>query len=101
TAVLATTITLREHFHSARIGESVSLFSDTVQERLGQLTGQFLAHSGDPVAAQQQAMVALDHLVRREAYVMAYTDSFFILGCVLLGSIAVMWLADRVVAGGK
>lgn len=101
TAVLATTITWREHFHSARIGESVSLFSDAVQERLGQLGSQFLAGSGDPVAAQQQALTALDHLVRREAYVLAYTDSFFILGCVLLASIAVMWLADRVVAGGK
>jgi DHA2 family multidrug resistance protein len=39
--------------------------------------------------------------VRRESYVMAYTDSFFILGCVLLSSIVVMWTADRVVAGGK
>ncbi len=101
TAVLATTITLREHFHSARIGESVSLFSSAVQEQLGVLTGYFLTHSGDPVAAQQQALVTLDHVVRREAYVMAYADSFFMLGCVLLGSIAVMWMADRVVAGGK
>ena len=101
TAVLATTITWREHFHSARIGESVTLFSDAMQARLAQLGNQFLAHSGDPVAAQQQALTALDHLVRREAYVMAYNDSFFILGCVLLGAIAVMWLADRVVAGGK
>lgn len=101
TAVLATTITMREHFHSARIGESVSLFSGAVQERLDQLTGYFLAHGGDPAAARQQAIAALDHIVRREAYVMAYTDSFFMLGCVLLGSIAVMWMADRVVAGGK
>jgi len=101
TAILATTITLREHFHSARLGESVSLFSGTVQERLEQLTGRFVAQGSDPVSAGQQAMVALDHLVRRESYVMAYNDCFFILGCVLTGSIAVMWLADRVIAGGK
>ena len=101
TAILATTITLREHFHSARIGESVSRFSAAAQERLDQLTGYFLASSGDPVNAQQQAIAALDRLVRRESYVMAYNDCFFILGCVLLASVAVIWLADRVVAAGK
>ncbi len=101
TAVLATAITTREHFHSARIGESVSAFSGEVQARLAQWTDHFIAHAGDPVAAGQQALAALDRVVRREAYVMAYNDCFFMLGCLLLGSIAVMWLADRVVAGSK
>lgn len=101
TAVLASTITVREHFHSMRVGESVSLFSDAVQERLERLTGQALARDSDPINTQQQAFAAIDHLVRRESYVMAYNDSFFILGCVLLASVAVMWMADRVVAGGK
>lgn len=101
TAVLATLITMREHLHSARIGESVSLFSAAAQTRLEQLTDHFLTLSGDPVAAHQQAIMALDHLVRRDAYVMAYNDCFFVLGCVLLGSIAVMWTADKVIANGK
>jgi len=101
TAVLATAITTREHFHSARIGESVSAFSGEVQARLAQWTDHFIAHAGDPVAAGQQALAALDRVVRREAYVMAYNDCFFMLGCLLLGSIAVMWLADRVVAESK
>ena len=101
TAILATTITLREHFHSARIGESVSLFSSATQERLDRLSSYFVMHSGDAVDARRQAIAVLDHLVRRESYVMAYNDCFFILGCVLLVSIAVIWLAERVVAAGK
>lgn len=101
TAILATTITLREHFHSARIGESVTLFSPALSERLSSLTSHFLAQGGDNVDAQQRALTTIDHLVRREAYVMAYNDCFFLLGCVLVASIGLMWTADRVVAGGK
>jgi len=101
TAILATTITLREHFHSARIGESVSLFSNATLDRLGQLGSEFALRSGDASGAHQQAIAVIDHLVRRESYVMAYDDCFFILGCVLLASIAAIWLADRVVAAGK
>lgn len=98
TALLASTITWREHFHSARLGEWVSAFGGATQERLGQLSGRFLSLGSDPVAAQQQAVVALDRIVRREAHVMAYADSFFLLGCVLLGSIVLVFMADRVVA---
>jgi DHA2 family multidrug resistance protein len=75
TAVLASTITWREHFHSARIGESVAVLGGAAQERLSQLAGRFLTHGGDQVVAQQQAVMALDRLVRREAYVMAYADA--------------------------
>ena len=98
TAILASTITWREHFHSARIGESVSVFGAAVHERLAGLAARFQSFSGDPVAAQQQAVAALDRIVRREAHVMAYADSFFLLGCVLLGAIVLLAMADRVVA---
>lgn len=101
TATLATVITVREHFHSARIGESVSLFSTATQERIDQLTGVYLTNGGDIAHASQQAIATVAEIVRRDAYVMAYNDSFFILGAMLLLSIAVIWMADRVVAGGK
>ncbi len=101
TALLATTITLREHFHSARIGEAASLYSGALHVRLEQLTRHFAMRGGDDIAATRQATAVLDNLVRREAYVMAYGDCFFILGCVLLAAIAVMWLTDRVVAANK
>lgn len=99
TAILATTITTREHFHSARIGESVSLFSSATLERLEQMTRYFAMQNGDAAGAYDQAISLLDRIVRRESYVMAYADCFFILGCVLLASTALIWLADRVVAG--
>jgi DHA2 family multidrug resistance protein len=38
--------------------------------------------------------------VRREAYVMAYNDSFWIVGMILVGCIAMVWLADKVKSPG-
>lgn len=101
TALLATTITQREDFHSAQIGLSISDFAHYTRERLEHITQLFNVQSGDTLNASRQAILTLDHLVRREAYVMAYNDCFFILGSVLLAAIAVIWCADRVVAGGK
>jgi DHA2 family multidrug resistance protein len=100
TAILATVITVREQYHSARLGESVSQFSTATQERIAQLTSTYLARGGDLGDATQQAIATVSNVVRREAYVMAYNDAFFILGSVLAAAVVVIWLADRVVAGG-
>nr|WP_181017635.1 DHA2 family efflux MFS transporter permease subunit [Massilia arenosa] len=95
-ALLATQLTNREHFHSAMLGESVSMLSGTTQERIDALTASFMSKGFDPVTAGNKAIAAVDMIVRRESYVMAYNDGFFIVGCILLGCIAVMWFADKV-----
>ncbi|NVK40901.1 MAG: DHA2 family efflux MFS transporter permease subunit [Oceanospirillaceae bacterium] len=98
TAVLSTAITMREHLHFDRIGETVTLYSEATRERIATLTAASLQQSGDPALAAQQALASLQAVVRREAYVMAYSDSFFIIGSVLLAAIGLVWLADRIVA---
>ncbi|MCG2582738.1 DHA2 family efflux MFS transporter permease subunit [Massilia sp. TS11] len=95
-ALLATMLTNREHFHSARLGESVSMLSASTQERLDQLTQGFIANGIDPVTAGQQAIGVIDRIVRREAYVMAYNDGFLVMGSVLFACMAVLWFADKV-----
>lgn len=97
-AVLATTLNMRQHFHSARINEAVTLFSGATRERLDGLTQMFISKGFDPVTAGDQALKAVDGIVRREAYVMAYNDGFLIVGVILLGAIIPMWFADRVVS---
>jgi DHA2 family multidrug resistance protein len=99
-AMLATSLTNREHFHSARLGESVSAYAAPTQERIEQMTQAFIASGIDPATAANQALAALDRIVRREAYVMAYNDGFFIVGVILLGCIAMVWLADKVKSPG-
>jgi DHA2 family multidrug resistance protein len=95
-ALLSTALTNREHFHSARLGESISSYSAATQQRLDQMTGTFVANGIDPVTAGNQALAALDRIVRREAYIMAYNDGFVIMGCVLIGCIGVLWFANKV-----
>jgi DHA2 family multidrug resistance protein len=94
-AMLATMLTNRQHFHSERIGESVSLLSAATQARLDQLTQGFVSAGIDPVQASSQAMAVLDRIVRRESYVMAYNDGFLIMAGVLFACIAVLWFADK------
>ena len=82
-AILGTLLSIREKFHSNRLGEAVSLANPLTRDRIDQLTQLFLARSGDPVVAHNQAIAILDRLVRREASVMAYDDCFFFMGCAL------------------
>ena len=95
-ALLATALTNREHFHSARLGESISSYAAATQQRLDQMTQAFVANGIDPVTAANQALAALDRIVRRESYIMAYNDGFVIMGVVLLGCIVVLWFANKV-----
>jgi len=95
-ALLATALSTREHFHSARLGESITSYSLATQQRLDQMTQAFIGQGFDPVNAADKALKAVDGIVRREAYVMAYNDGFFIVGGILLSCIAILWLSDKV-----
>jgi DHA2 family multidrug resistance protein len=99
-ALLATALTNREHFHSARLGEAVSQYAPATQQRLDQLTQGLMAGGMDPATAANQALAVIDRIVRRESYVMAYNDGFWIIGLVLIGCIAAIWLADKVKSPG-
>ena len=90
-ALLATQLDWREKFHSARIGECVNGFSPATQERLDGFTQHFLSLGADAATASQQALAAVGALVRREAYVMAYGDGFYIVGVVMAAMILLVW----------
>ena len=90
-AALATLVTQREQFHSNRLGESVSLYNPATQERLNQMTQYFVSRGADLSVAKDQAILAIDNIVRREAYVMAFNDCFYFVGiALLLSGIAIL-----------
>lgn len=89
-AALATVLTNREHFHSARIGESVSLFDFRTQERLINATYRLSSGGADAWTASWQSIQVLDRVVRREAFVMAFNDCFYLIGIALLLSAVVI-----------
>ena len=100
TAALATIITKREQFHSNIIGQSVTLSRDEVRQRIEALTNYFMAHGApDQATAQHQAIVAIGKLVKRESLVLAFSDTFAVIGVVLVIAAIVLLFARRGQAG--
>src|SRR5580658_672613 len=86
-ALLATFTTTREHFHFATAADRITRNSPLVQERLAGMA-QHLAAGGESAdAARLQAVASVAGLVRRNAFVMAYSDCFFVIGVILLLSL--------------
>jgi DHA2 family multidrug resistance protein len=80
-AALQTFLTKREQFHSNVLTSSVSLFGEATRARLAELGQYFMAHGlADPGTAGHEAMVAIGRAVRVQASVMAYGDTFLVLG---------------------
>ncbi len=100
-ALLSALLTVRERFHSNRLGEAVSLYNPLTQERLDALTQKFTAAGSDAVTAGQQAIAALDSVVRREATLMAFNDCFRVLGLVLIGATIAAFLCRPVRSGAS
>ena len=100
TAVLATIVTKREQFHSNIIGQSVDLGREEVRNRIAQMTEYFMAHGmTDPTGARHQAIIALGNAVKRQALVMGFSDTFAVLGVVLVAAGVAILLTGKAKAG--
>lgn len=103
-AVLQTLLTKREQFHSNVLTQSVSLFEGATRARIEHLTAYFLSHGiADHAAAWHQAVVAIGRVVRQQAYLMAFGDTFYLLGAGLVVAMAATLLLkkpDHLAAGG-
>jgi DHA2 family multidrug resistance protein len=102
TAMLATIVTKREQFHSNIIGQAVDLGREEVRTRIAELTKYFIAHGvTDPDAARHEAIVALGRLVKQQALVMGFSDTFAVIGIVLvLAGIAILLTGKSKAAPG-
>jgi MFS transporter, DHA2 family, multidrug resistance protein len=97
-ALLSAMLTVRERFHSNRLGEAISRYNPLTRERLGALTDGFMASGSDTFTAGRQAVAALDGALRREATLMAFNDCFRVLGLVLVAATAAAFLCRPVKA---
>ena len=94
-AVLATYLTVREHYHFSVVSERLTQNSLKVAEWTGTMSRYFAVQGAAPDAAHQQALAQLQAIVRREAYVMAYSDCFFLIGIALLVSVLALFLIPK------
>jgi DHA2 family multidrug resistance protein len=103
-ALLQTLLTKREQYHSNVLTQPISLFEQATRGRIEQLTQYFMTHGvADRAAAAHRAIVAIGHIVQKQAFVMAFSDTFYLLGvAMILALIATLLLKkpDHVEAGG-
>ncbi|HEY6833597.1 MAG TPA: MDR family MFS transporter [Pseudolabrys sp.] len=100
-ALLQTFLTKREQFHSNVLTEQVSLLGQATRTRLDQLTNSFMAHGvSDHAFARQEAVVAVGRIIRRQASMLAYSDTI-ILQSALLGLALLAVLLLKKASGGS
>jgi len=101
TAMLGTILTKREQFHSNIIGQSVTLTRDEVRDRITQLTAYFVQHGvTDPAVASQKAIAAIGQVVKRQALILGFSDTFAVIGIVLSLAAVALLLTRKPQAGG-
>jgi DHA2 family multidrug resistance protein len=94
-AMLSTMIERREHFHFSVLAEAMTQNAVLTQQRLGAMIASMQAHMIDPIAARAHSVSLIATQVRREAYVMAYSDAFWIIGVGLIISLAAITLLRK------
>src|ERR1700756_1949689 len=87
-AGLQTLVTKREQYHSNVLMQSVSNFEQATRSRIEQLTQYFMNHGViDRVDASHRAYVAIGHVVQKQAFILAFSDTFYLLGVALVAAL--------------
>jgi DHA2 family multidrug resistance protein len=85
-ALLSTLVTRREQFHSVRIGETVTLLTPRVIARISSLDSMLRGKGLDRTTAHDTALTILNGQVQTQSLTMAYSESFYVVGLLLLGT---------------
>ncbi|WP_085937039.1 DHA2 family efflux MFS transporter permease subunit [Enhydrobacter aerosaccus] len=94
-AMLSTMVQIREEVHFSTIAEAMTTNSLRLQERLQALTAIFVGKGAALDTATQRGLQVLAQQVRLNASVMAYADSFWILGVGILVSLLTLLILRR------
>lgn len=100
-ALLSTMIERREHFHFSILAEAITQNAAMTQARIAAMAAAMQAHLADAASAKARAISLVANQVRREAYVMAYSDTFWVVGVGLLVSLFAIILLKRPEAGAQ
>lgn len=83
-AILGTFIDRRDTFHDQVIREAVSANDTLANARLAENAAGFTASGGDAAHAHLQALAQFALQIRREALVITYSETFFVMALALL-----------------
>src|SRR6266700_989370 len=103
-ALLQTLMTKREQYHSNVLMQSVSMLEQATQARVEKLTQYFISHGViDRIDAARRAYVAIGKIVQKQAFILAFSDTFYLLGVALIVALIASLLLkkpDHMEAGG-
>jgi DHA2 family multidrug resistance protein len=95
-ALLQTLLTKREQYHSNVLMQSVSLLEQATRTRIEQLTHYFMSHGVvDRADAAHRAVVAVGKIVQKQAFILAFSDMFFLLGAALIVALVAALLLKK------
>ena len=84
-ALLQALLTKREQYHSNMLMQSVSMLEQATRTRIDQLTQYFINHGVvDRAEASHRAVIAIGHIVQKQAFILAFSDTFYLLGAALI-----------------
>jgi DHA2 family multidrug resistance protein len=91
----------REQLHSLRLNENLDPLNSALTTFTDQSQARFLQQFGDPVAAKQMALQALDNLRSHQALALSYFDAFLLFAVAAVAlSFIVPFMRRSVVAKG-
>jgi DHA2 family multidrug resistance protein len=103
-AMLQTFLTKREQYHSNVLTQSVSMLEQATRTRIDQLTQYFITHGvADHAEATHRAVIAISRVVQKQAFILAFSDTFYLLGAALIVALVATLLLkkpDHLASGG-
>ncbi|MEQ1574382.1 MAG: MFS transporter, partial [Vicinamibacterales bacterium] len=94
-AVTATMLARQRQTAGALLGENMTIYDPTTQQRLSQLKSAFMASGSDAVTAGDQAVVAMNGLLTRQAAMVSFVYVFRMLGILFLVLIPLVLIMRR------
>ncbi|MBD8092010.1 DHA2 family efflux MFS transporter permease subunit [Pseudomonas fluorescens] len=94
-ALLGVLMDRRSHFHDDMLREGIQANSQLAQDHMASSTASYLAQTGDASTSQLQAFAQLANDIARQASVMAYNDSFYLLGLAMLACLPLIFILKK------
>ena len=95
-ALLQTLLTKREQYHSNVLMQSVSMLEQATQARVEKLTQYFISHGViDRIDAARRAYVAIGKIVQKQAFILAFSELFLLLGAALIVALAASMMLKK------
>jgi DHA2 family multidrug resistance protein len=91
-ALMATFIARRTAFHRSVLAEHVTAYHTEATQRLSGIAGLFASHGDAAALARQKALGMLNSLVGRQAALLSFLDTFWLIGFFFLVCIPLLLL---------